>query len=249
MANAAAFEDAVEISRRCPSLSVGCHIVLVDGMPVLRAAEVSSLLDHGSGFRDSLEAFFAVVLSGRAVEEQIEAEAVAQIRKLQAAGIRVSHLDTHKHTHVLPRVLRAVLSAAKACGVQAIRNPFECPSLHMLRGNPALCKRWLEVRALRIFEHTFQREVKSAGIATTSGATGVAVTGVLTPKLFRESLESLPEGTWEFVCHPGYEDDDLARARTRLRASREQEQKILTDPASRAWLEAAGFELASYREL
>ena len=37
----------------------------------------------------------------------------------------------------------------------------------------------------------------------------------------------MPEGTFEFVSHPGYRDEVLARANTRLRESREIERNAL----------------------
>ncbi|MGA2101796.1 MAG: hypothetical protein ABSG34_11865, partial [Candidatus Sulfotelmatobacter sp.] len=60
---------------------------------------------------------------------------------------------------------------------------------------------------------------------------------------------SIPDGTWEFVCHPGYNDADLLAANTRLRASREIELHVLTLPAAREILAREGVELISYREL
>jgi predicted glycoside hydrolase/deacetylase ChbG (UPF0249 family) len=59
----------------------------------------------------------------------------------------------------------------------------------------------------------------------------------------------LPEGTWEFVCHPGYNDKDLDGVQTRLRGSRETEREVLTSPAAREILEKQGVELISYDQL
>src|SRR6478672_13777656 len=106
-----------------PHLSVGCHVVLVDGVPTTQPAAVSCLLANGSGnFRQSLMQFAAKAVSGRLDSEEIEAEITAQIRKLQAAGIHVSHLDSHKHTHMFPAVFKPLLRAAQACGIWAVRN-------------------------------------------------------------------------------------------------------------------------------
>ena len=127
MAAGRAFDDAVHLSKTAPRLSVGCHIVLIDGEPVLDGAQVSSIASSRSGatrFGDSLKTFAARALSGRLKPQQVEAETGAQIRKLQAAGIDVSHVDTHKHVHLFPAVLQPVLRAARACGPRAIRNPF-----------------------------------------------------------------------------------------------------------------------------
>jgi len=84
---------------------------------------------------------------------------------------------------------------------------------------------------------------------TTDGSVGVLVTGVLDLKLFTAIVECIPEGTWEFVCHPGYSDAALDQVRTRLRQSREQELALLTSPEAKDLLQRRGIELISYHEL
>ena len=74
-------------------------------------------------------------------------------------------------------------------------------------------------------------------------------TGVLDMQLFAAIIESIPEGTWEFVCHPGYSDADLDRVQTRLRQSREQELSLLTSPEAKELLQRRGVDLISYHEL
>ncbi|HVU48492.1 MAG TPA: ChbG/HpnK family deacetylase, partial [Terracidiphilus sp.] len=126
MARAGATDAAIELAHASPSLSVGCHVVLVDGDPVLPARAIPSLVDSKTGsFRITLGAFLRQLLTGRIRPEEIEAEARAQIESLQSRGVRITHIDTHKHTHMFPSVLRPVLRAARACGIRAVRNPFE----------------------------------------------------------------------------------------------------------------------------
>jgi hopanoid biosynthesis associated protein HpnK len=255
MANGRAFEDAVSLAKTVPRLSVGCHVVLIDGQPVLDAELLPSLTTtHATGahFRDSLKAFAALALAGRLNAKEIEAEASAQIRKLQSAGIVVSHFDTHKHAHLFPSVLRPLLRAARACGVRAVRNPFG-PSKPLKSGEllarPSLWTRSIEVKVLRSLAGKFRAAAAREGMATTDGTLGVEVTGSLDEKLFRAIAAAIPEGTWEFVCHPGYNDDDLKSAKTRLRESRETELRVLTMPEAREVLAAHGIALASYRDL
>src|SRR6187402_3067319 len=126
MACGPAFDDAVRIAHENPSLGVGCHIVLLDGTPTAPAHEVPTLLEPGTNhLRSSLVGFMLALYTGRISTAEIEREAIAQIRKLQSVGIQPTHIDTHKHTHIFPRVTSAVLRAAVACGVKAIRNPIE----------------------------------------------------------------------------------------------------------------------------
>jgi hopanoid biosynthesis associated protein HpnK len=255
MANGRAFEDAVDLAKTVPRLSVGCHVVLIDGQPVLDSEHLPSLTTMSSGnarFRDGLKAFAVRALSGRLNAEEIEAEAGAQIRKLQSAGIVVSHFDTHKHTHLFPAVLRPLLRAARACGVRAVRNPFG-PAKPLKSGEllarPSLWTRSIEVKVLRSLAGKFRAAAAREGLATPNGTLGVEVTGALDEKLFRAIAEVIPEGIWEFVCHPGYNDDDLKSAKTRLRESRQTELRVLTMPEARKLLATQGIELASYRDL
>jgi hopanoid biosynthesis associated protein HpnK len=255
MANGRAFDDAVGLAKTVPRLSVGCHVVLIDGEPVLDALHLPTLAVADSGgarFRDGLTFFAARALAGRLDPGEIEAEARAQIRKLQAAGIDVSHVDTHKHTHLFPAVLRPLLRATRACGVHAVRNPFgprtPLKSSELLK-RPNLWTRYAEVRILRTLASKFRETAQREGMATPDGTLGIVVTGALDERLFRAIAEIIPEGTWEFVCHPGYNDDDLKSASTRLRESRETELRVLTMPEARELLSNQGIELISYRDL
>lgn len=251
MANGMAFADAVELAKSVPRLSLGCHVVLIDGEPVLPPHQLSSLT-RGGRFRDGLKAFAARALAASMDGDEIFAEATAQIHRIQSAGIRVAHFDTHKHTHLFPRILRPLLRAAKACGVGAVRNPFG-PRLPMrsseLLQRPNLWTRYAQLRVLGAFARKFRAAVDQEGFATTDGTLGIEVTGTLDESLFHAIADSIPEGTWEFVCHPGYNDADLQKANTRLRASREMELRVLTLPGARGILEERGIELMSYSDL
>ncbi len=86
-------------------------------------------------------------------------------------------------------------------------------------------------------------------MVTTDGTFGVLSTGALDLPLFEAIVGCIPEGTWEFVCHPGYNDADLARIPTRLRESRERELAVLMSKRARAALEKCGIELMSYRDV
>lgn len=226
MACAEATDGAVAAAAANPRLGVGCHVVLVDGGAVLPAERISSLATASGAFRPTLGKFVADLFRGRIREAEIEMEAVAQIRHLQTAGVRITHIDTHKHTHMFPRVLRPLLRAALQCGVRAIRNPFEPDwALKATQGAPAL--RRTQVRLLRTLRREFRKLIAEADMATTDGAIGVLATGTLDVRTVTSLLEAMPEGTWELVCHPGYVDADLNRVRTRLRASRAVEQEAL----------------------
>lgn len=255
MANGQAFDEAVILARSKPRLGVGCHVVLVDGAPFLGGAATHSLLNPNRStagnphFREGIGKFAALALLGRLSPDEIEAEAAAQIGKLQSAGITVTHLDSHKHTHMFPQVFRPLLRAAKACGVRAIRNPFERVRASELAARPRLWRRWTEVGILRSLAKQFHEAVQQAGMRTPDGTFAIVATGALDDRLLRRLVENLPDGVWELVCHPGYNDADLQGVHTRLRESREQELRILTSQSTRDLLAANGVEVISYRDL
>jgi predicted glycoside hydrolase/deacetylase ChbG (UPF0249 family) len=255
MANGAAFAEATQLAGTVPQLSIGCHVVLIDGAPVLAPEKVSSLIEGQSNpacFRDGLRTFAVRAIAGHLSAEQIEAEATAQIRKLQSSGISVSHIDTHKHTHIFPRVLRPLLRAAAACGIHGLRNPFG-PRRPLrsseLVARPGLWTRYAQLGLLRYFASKFREAVKREAFVTPDGTLGIEVTGALDETLFQAIAKAMPEGTWEFVCHPGYNDADLRAAKTRLRESRETELHALTLPQAREVLRQNGITLISYRDL
>jgi len=47
MADGRAFCEVTELAKQFPKLSIGCHVVLINGEPVLPPADVSSLTQSG----------------------------------------------------------------------------------------------------------------------------------------------------------------------------------------------------------
>ena len=250
MANAKATDAAIDLAKAERDLKTGCHVVLIDGAPL--AANLPSLTNGSSRFRNSLKQFALAAVRKEIVAEEIQQEAEAQIRRLQLRGITLTHLDSHKHTHMFPHVLRPLLRAAKACGIRAVRNPFEplrSWPIGMVLSAPALWLRSTGVMAFQMFAEEFRRALKEQGMVSTDGTVGIAVTGMLDQKRLLRILEALPEGTWELVCHPGYSDSDLQAAGTRLTKSREIELSALTSPETKKALARRQIKLISYADL
>ncbi len=244
MARAPATEEAVNMALAMPTLGVGCHIVLVDGEPVSDRQRITSLIDRASGaFQPTLGSFLKRLYTARIRSADIEAEAAAQIALLQSFGLRLTHVDTHKHLHMFPPVLRPVLRAAKAAGIHAVRNPFE-PLWSINATKDAPDARRAQVVLLRRFESSFRRIVAEEGFVTTEGSIGVLSTGTLNIGVLHSLLAAMPDGTFEFVSHPGYRDEILASVNTRLHESREIERNALM-----AMKEYQGLDLISFADL
>ncbi|MEO6816303.1 MAG: ChbG/HpnK family deacetylase [Edaphobacter sp.] len=251
MATGAAFDDAVAIARANPSLGVGCHVVLTDGKPVSPPDSIPSLLGaDGKNFRPSLLDFMQALMRGNIREEEIEREALAQVQKLQRAGIAVTHLDTHKHTHLFPAVASPLLRVAQRCSIGAIRNPFEPAWSSRLAPNAFVRRLQFHILSMlgkRSFE--LLPQLNDGHVLTAAGTIGVSATGQLDAASLRKILHAMPEGTWELVCHPGYNDAALRAITTRLRATREIERDTLLQEIPQAIRTVSGLELIHYGEI
>ena len=250
MANAQASAAAVDLANAQPGLKIGCHVVLIDGVPLNR--DLPSLTNGSERFRTSLKQFAIAAVRKQMTPEEIEREVEAQIRKIQASGVSLTHVDSHKHTHMFPHILRPVLRAARACGIRAVRKPFEPVrswSRPMVFGTPGIWLRSAGVMAFQVFASEFRRALNEAGMVSTDGTLGIAVTGLLEQQNLLRILEAMPVGTWELVCHPGYSDADLLAAGTRLTKSREVELSALTSTETKNALLRHHIELISYADL
>lgn len=230
MANGAAFADAVALARENPSLDIGCHLVLVQGRSVL------------DGSRELPQTLGELVRTVWKRQLPVYEELSAQVRTILAAGIRPSHLDTHKHTHLLPPVLEAVARVAREFGIPWVRRPFDFG----LDAKAKLTKRAVAF-GMRTMKPGFAGALR--GLRTTDHFTGFQITGTLDENSLARTLERLPEGLTEFMCHPGRLGPELRAAATRLKESRETELRALLAPEARRVIEQRGIQLCGYREL
>jgi predicted glycoside hydrolase/deacetylase ChbG (UPF0249 family) len=61
-------------------------------------------------------------------------------------------------------------------------------------------------------------------------------------------IDSLPEGTYEIMCHPGHVDQHLLDI-TSYAAQRQRELEILTDPEVREGIQSRGIQLITFEDL
>lgn len=223
MATGDAFDDAVTLARETPSLDIGCHLVLVQGRSLV----------SGRSFPETPRALLAALFARRL---NVYAELRAQIEKLLSAGIRLTHLDSHKHTHIVPAIFRQVVRLAHEFEIPYVRLPLDA-TVPLARAPCILASRY------------YRSLARQTSVRMTDHFLGFRLTGSLTEKNFSTALASLPDGTTEFMCHPGRLGPELAQAPTRLKQSRVQELEALTSPRVRALIAASGIHLVGFRDL
>jgi chitin disaccharide deacetylase len=253
LANGCAFGDAVQAASEIPGLGVGVHLNLSDGAPLAPAEQVKSLLDEEGKFAGGPESLLMRLTTKSLKLKEVEKEWDAQIEKVCGAGIRPTHLDGHKHVQMLPGLFGIALRLAKRHGIDAVRVSHEASPLRtaLSDGNESggvALKQGVQARGLKLLARDAREMAERAGIVTADYFCGIAQTGVLTKAGVQKLLSSLPEGTTELMCHPGYADEDLRKSHTRLQESRQTELQILTDKTIRKSVAELGIRLINYEQ-
>jgi predicted glycoside hydrolase/deacetylase ChbG (UPF0249 family) len=251
MANGDAFEHAVEVAREHPQLAIGCHLAAVGGRPVSK--DDSPLVDKNGLLPLTLTQLMMKIATGRVRASDIEREFCAQLERVNRAGIKPTHLDTHKHTAVHPAVTLALARAANAFGISWVRFPFERNGGSLgaaaRLNRRAYFKQRLVAQATRLSALNFQSLLDQHRLHTPDYFCGVALTGLLDSEALIKIIKSLRVGTTELMCHPSLYDQDLENAPTRLKKERQRELDALLDAGVRQSLVEENVRLISYAEL
>jgi chitin disaccharide deacetylase len=252
LANGKAFASAVDLVRAMPGLGVGVHLNLNDGAPVAAREQVKSLVNEAGMLEGGPEGLLLRLARRGLALDEVEREWEAQIRKARGAGIQPTHLDGHKHVHMLPGLFEIALRLAKRHGIGAVRVAHEASNLRAALSTggkhraSVVMKQGVQARGLKLLVRDARAQAERMGIATADYFCGIAQTGEMTREGVARLLRSLPEGTTELMCHPGYVDAELGASATRLQGSRQAEVEILTDTGIRNLVASRGIRLIDY---
>jgi predicted glycoside hydrolase/deacetylase ChbG (UPF0249 family) len=249
-----AFESAVAASKRFQRLGIGVHLNLTDGKPVANPSHIPTLVDRGGQLHLAPPRLWAGIASGQVSLSEIEFELRAQITKVIGAAIEPTHLDGHKHVHVLPRVSEIVIRLAREFLIPVVRCPLEhnpyasSPSENRLLPTVSSVKQYLVSRTVSKLAKSFRKRLAQAGLLSPAHFYGMSETGFLDVRAIRQILRYLPPGTSELMCHPGYRDVELEKTGTRLLTEREIEIEGLTAASIRNFVVSRGIQLWSYKD-
>jgi predicted glycoside hydrolase/deacetylase ChbG (UPF0249 family) len=245
MAVGRAFEHAVQMLRTAPSLDVGVHLTLVAEAPLLRSD--SSLVGADGRFPAGAAAVAARWLTGKIRKADVKTEWCAQIERVLENGIRVTHLDSHQHVHVLLGLFDLARTLAARYDIPFVRVPVEGlraewpPSSHGTARN-------LSAIILRVLWMIGRPTATRRGRNRFLRFLGFHDGGSLDLERLQRLLARLRPGeTYELMCHPGLtpEEPDLKRWAYR----HEAELHALTCPSIRSEIAARNIRLCSYQDL
>jgi hopanoid biosynthesis associated protein HpnK len=242
MVGAPAAAAAVALARRLPRLAVGLHLALVDAKPVLAASAVPDLVDGEGRFRANMALAGAAMFFRPHVRRQMQAEIRAQFEAFRATGLRLDHVNAHKHFHLHPSILSTIIDLAQEFGARDVRVPVEPAAIlaevEGARPGPGAValNRWARLQGAR---------VKRAGIAAPDQVFGLAWSGAMTLSRLQGLVARLPEGVTEIYAHPATASG-FAGAAPGYRY--EQEFAALTSSDLRRQIAAAGLRHGGFAD-
>lgn len=239
MTNSPDFEGAMnELGAFHARPDVGLHATLTWGRPVLSPKLLPTLVDDEGNFL-SREKLLLRSLCGRVDPEEVYMEISAQFDRLSSHCAEINHINGHHHVHVFPRVREAIERLARERGVRTIRAPREWLWSPWRR---AFVRRGL-MATLPASKPSFWRK---RGFISTDNFGGYSLSACEDLRQrWIETLEKIPHGTSEIMVHPGYASDN----KDIYNEGREEEIKVLEDPAFARLAKAHGIEFASFTEL
>ncbi len=247
-----AVQELPTLLRDFPHVSVGVHLNLSIGPPVLPPGEIPSLVGAGGEFHGS--DFPRRARKGLLNGDEMRRELRAQVHKLRELGAELTHWDSHQGRHLYPGFFEAALDVGPGEGIPASRTHRYFLVLPPGPRCVGLC-RYYAAHPRQIATHALaawrMRAVRKAGVRLPDRRLVLMPLGpdaVYRRGCWEALLGQTPRGVSFIECHPGYVDDDLRRYSTLLE-SREKERVLFEDTD---WCRRAadvGIELVSYRDL
>lgn len=205
MPGGAAFAGAIDIARRHEELGLGVHFTLVDGHPILPPEEIPSLVGSEGDFLPDHTALLKRYLKGGVNLEEVRRELAAQLQKIEATGIPISHVDSHQHMHTLPGIIDIVLDLAARAGIRAVRTPRTPLFAGAFDGLGQLVGRL----GLSTLARLAACKAHRRGLLTPDNFAGIVAGEAVSEGELLHLIAHLPQGTTEVMMHPGMKNDVL----------------------------------------
>lgn len=246
MPGAAGFDEAVAIAKRNPGLQVGLHLTLVQGQAVLPPEQIPGLVDKAGNFSNNPVTAGMRYFFDKGIYKQIKREIEAQIQKVRAAGIQLSHLDGHLNIHLHPTVFNFLTDLMPQYGISSFRLSRE-RLFHNLRfNNERILGKVVEQGIFGSLARNSRSHLKRLGIRHAAEVKGVLNSGRMTEEYILNILDGLQDGVTEIYFHPGIlPDAEITRRMPDYHHM--DELAAITSPAVRQKLKELQITVQNYR--
>jgi predicted glycoside hydrolase/deacetylase ChbG (UPF0249 family) len=233
------FPAVAQMCRENPTMDMGVHATLNAEWENYRWAPVSTR-DQASGLMDADGYFhqWHPAVYNNAKPEAVAVEVNAQVEKALAAGIDVTHVDSHMGTIMNPLFIQSYIQAAGSRRLPNMLPRVDAQGMHTMMGNEEAAT-----------YTTIMQQLESMGIPLLEGITAMPLEhgndhiGVA-KKLFGE----LPAGITHFILHPSIDTPEL-RAICPDWEARVANYKAFMSDELKKFIESEDLKLIGYRQI
>ena len=246
VASGDSFKEAVELAHQNPNLDVGVHLTLTGEKPVLSEDMIPSLLSNDGLFFPDKWQFMRKYFSKYISKIEIEKEYRAQIEKIKNENIKISHIDSHQHLHVLPGISGIVLKIARNHGIKYVRYPREKIDLTKLIKRRTVSRVFQQI-FLNFVCVLFARKLRGRSVRHFKGFFDG---GHLNKEILFGIVRNLENCVTEVMCHPGiYIDGSTGRKYPLWGYNWEGEMESLKDEEVINYLKEKNITLVKFSSL
>lgn len=201
IAGGVAAEQAMSLASTHKNLGVGVHLTLVGSLkPVLPLDKVRSLINTDGVFPATHVEFMKKYFMGNINLPEVYSELSAQVQMIKK-HLSPTHLDSHQHLHILPKIFDIALTICKQENIHAMRIPAEP---YTFSGQyPLTLGRLIGRTGLTFLSGLARAKLNKEKIKTTEHFFGMIAGGNMNTNYLKNIIRQLPQGRTEIMMHPG----------------------------------------------
>ena len=202
MVNEDAAAEAISLARARPGLSVGLHLVVLDGRSALPPQAIPRLVASEGRLPSGPFATGLRYQFSRETRRQLAREIRAQLERFADTGLPLSHVDGHHHMHLHPFVLETLADLAGRFGIRSIRLPSEELGMALSIDRQDIARRTLWTLVFRLLRRHGERRLRAAGIHFADRVYGLLATGRVRESYLLALIPRIGSEDVELYCHP-----------------------------------------------
>lgn len=245
MVNAPSTEDAVARAKKLNDLSVGLHLVLSAGKACLSPNEIPDLVDASGHFPDNDVSSGIRMFFVSDVKQQLALEIRAQFEAFKQTGLKLDHVNAHRHMHLHPTVLNLIIEIGKDYGLTAVRLPHEPVINELIENNSQGIRKKLHALFFMPLLSSMKNKLQAANLRYNDHVFGFFDSGHMHIDKMVRILAHIPDGTTEIYTHPATTPFDNVEAGAED-YEYEAEYKALIHPRIQRAIDKFSIELSGF---